>query len=608
MAGSGITYNPRFDDKVVPIGEQIKKGVQTVKGIGEEGIQSLKESPSSLAAPLELQQSAAFAKGIFDKAAGLPKPQQMQNLTNLNKAFRVARGGVVLPLEIANIGFEAADLGGTGEDLYTYTGRNIGEKTGEFLLGDASAPAISVKELEAAYDKLQDPEVSKEDFIKRALSRGMASSVEQGGNVPEFMKTAESEKLRTLPRTGAGSLTTAKEQEARPAAPGTVGAEGYVPMDTSTSDANIEKALAGVSGLIDVGGKTQGVTPTGESRDLPEEAAAEFREIMQEPQGVTREVPLKTEGQQIKDDAQAAQAAQPDQVAQPTQPTQAASAAQPQGIPATAQAGSPQANFLQRLQQGALSPEEIQAAQAYAASIGTTFDPATGYSRQPFLGAQQGMQMPQMQQMQQMPQMQAPASGMQFTTGLQPSQGIGGFDSVVRDRDIRPADGRQFKDSELRDIFGGGDKLKAAKAMQRAGINPVTQTSFAEEEATIAAKQRSGIPKPREDKYQTAMDAATKYAQSQGIDLNTLEGQSFLNQIALSIFGNMGEYDTPIYEGPYLPGREPDKGVPEQPTELTDDQEEGLNKEQSKMYQAYLKDKDNPEAQAAFQRLLGQIQ
>jgi len=50
-----------------------------------------------------------------------------------------------------------------------------------------------------------------------------------------------------------------------------------------------------------------------------------------------------------------------------------------------AQPNSPQANFLTRMETGeALSPQEIQDASALAASMGTTFDPKTGYSREAF--------------------------------------------------------------------------------------------------------------------------------------------------------------------------------------------------------------------------------
>jgi len=46
---------------------------------------------------------------------------------------------------------------------------------------------------------------------------------------------------------------------------------------------------------------------------------------------------------------------------------------------------SPQGNFLTRMETGEdLTPQEIQSAQAFATSMGTTFDPKTGYSREAF--------------------------------------------------------------------------------------------------------------------------------------------------------------------------------------------------------------------------------
>lgn len=54
-----------------------------------------------------------------------------------------------------------------------------------------------------------------------------------------------------------------------------------------------------------------------------------------------------------------------------------------------AQSGSPQANFLNARAQGVLTPEQINEANAFAASMGTTFDPNLGYSRTPFLESQE---------------------------------------------------------------------------------------------------------------------------------------------------------------------------------------------------------------------------
>ena len=53
------------------------------------------------------------------------------------------------------------------------------------------------------------------------------------------------------------------------------------------------------------------------------------------------------------------------------------------------QAGSPQANFLAEKAKGPLSPEQIAQAEEFASSMGTTFDPNTGYSRDAFVQSQE---------------------------------------------------------------------------------------------------------------------------------------------------------------------------------------------------------------------------
>ena len=58
-------------------------------------------------------------------------------------------------------------------------------------------------------------------------------------------------------------------------------------------------------------------------------------------------------------------------------------------LPEGVQANSPQANFLNRIRSGeALTQEEINAANTLAKNMGTTFDPETGYSRDPFLSSE----------------------------------------------------------------------------------------------------------------------------------------------------------------------------------------------------------------------------
>jgi NACalpha-BTF3-like transcription factor len=64
--------------------------------------------------------------------------------------------------------------------------------------------------------------------------------------------------------------------------------------------------------------------------------------------------------------------------------------AQPQAfsLPDNVAEGSPQGNFLTAQSEGRITPEQLSQAGDFAKSIGTTFDPVTGYSRQPFLDSQ----------------------------------------------------------------------------------------------------------------------------------------------------------------------------------------------------------------------------
>lgn len=57
-------------------------------------------------------------------------------------------------------------------------------------------------------------------------------------------------------------------------------------------------------------------------------------------------------------------------------------------LPQDVQPSSPQATFLAQRAKGELTPQQIAQAEQFAASMGTTFDPQTGYSRDPFLSNQ----------------------------------------------------------------------------------------------------------------------------------------------------------------------------------------------------------------------------
>jgi len=188
-------------------------------------------------------------------------------------------------------------------------------------------------------------------------------------------------------------------------------------------------------------------------------------------------------------------------------------------LPAGVEPGSPQATFLAKRARGELSPAQIAQAEEFARSMGTTFDPETGYSRQPFLSAQasrlgrpmEGQTLSQFMRYEDQPiqrteQFVDPQGrirrrateaavelmrqdGFDIPQGVQPlAPEFTGFEqeaALRRQRmDARPdfmvaqpvssrAD-KQYTDAQLRDIFGGGDALQRAKAMQDAGIDPVT--------------------------------------------------------------------------------------------------------------------------------------
>ena len=97
-------------------------------------------------------------------------------------------------------------------------------------------------------------------------------------------------------------------------------------------------------------------------------------------------------GVQEQQDAQAARAALALEATQGVTPPVETPSEGAQGQGQSIQQGAPgsaQANFATRIATGeALTPQEIQDAQAFAASMGTTFDPATGYSREAFENAQ----------------------------------------------------------------------------------------------------------------------------------------------------------------------------------------------------------------------------
>jgi hypothetical protein len=120
--------------------------------------------------------------------------------------------------------------------------------------------------------------------------------------------------------------------------------------------------------------------------------------------------------------------------------------------PSPSTEGSPQANFEARKATGKqFTPEEIAQAEALAKSMGTTFDPETGYSRQPFLDAQA-------------PQVQAPAGEPTTQSGIPLSQFLSG--EAIPEAGLR-AEAPVFS-SESRGISGVAGQDIMAQSIGRA--------------------------------------------------------------------------------------------------------------------------------------------
>ena len=203
-----------------------------------------------------------------------------------------------------------------------------------------------------------------------------------------------------------------------------------------------------------------------------------------------------------------------------------------QQIPTTPQpaAGSPQAFFEQYRAEGPLSQEQIARGEAKALSMGTTFDPDTGFSRDNFLLGQQVPSMPQapmgveetrarlggrtLNQYLNAPDGTEGVYGLRTDPqgrmipsreGEQATGGLSDYEKAsaeryarMDERKRRPGESRTQRDTrlaqgetertlyggyteaQLRDLFGP-QNLRAAKAKLSAGVDPITNKRLSDE-------------------------------------------------------------------------------------------------------------------------------
>ena len=212
-------------------------------------------------------------------------------------------------------------------------------------------------------------------------------------------------------------------------------------------------------------------------------------------------------------------------------------------LPSDVQPGSPQARFLEeqaRLAEAGqeLSPAQIAQAEEFARSMGTTFDPETGYSREPFLSAQAsrtgtpmpGQTLSQFMRYEDQPEQRTeqfvdpqgrlrrrmtptaaalaglPAGVQPLSPEYTPFEQAGAmrearlaaqpdFGRAISDRERR---GGQLSQADLRDLVQAerpgatvGEQARALEIQQRAGMGEFETKSPEEEELDRARKQAS---------------------------------------------------------------------------------------------------------------------
>ena len=245
-------------------------------------------------------------------------------------------------------------------------------------------------------------------------------------------------------------------------------------------------------------------------------------------------------------------------------------------LPSNVQPGSPQARFLEdqaRLAEAGqeLSPAQIAQAEEFARSMGTTFDPETGYSRQPFLSEQAsrtgtpmpGQTLSQFMRYEDQPEQRTEqfvdpqgrlrrrmtptaAALAGLPSGVQPLspeynsfEQAGAmreariaarpdFNRAVSDRERR---GGQLSQADIRDLVQAerpgatvGEQARALELQQRAGMGEVETKSPEEEELDRARKQAS-IDFMRAQTAQMTQEPSEAEIAKQELEIKILEQQ-----------------------------------------------------------------------------------
>lgn len=165
--------------------------------------------------------------------------------------------------------------------------------------------------------------------------------------------------------------------------------------------------------------------------------------------------------------------------------------------------GSPQANFLAAKHNGEVTDQHIAAANAYAKRMGTTFDPETGYDRNPFLNSQSQKQQPAAAES---PSLPAPEGKATFQ---------------MRDGTTHTIDSNSSVADQFSSIRAGSKKtITDAGAPSPEPVAPASQPA-----ANAKLVGDTDLPAPKE----TAKPAPKETAKTNGVPLYT--GGDYANQV-----------------------------------------------------------------------------
>jgi len=217
-------------------------------------------------------------------------------------------------------------------------------------------------------------------------------------------------------------------------------------------------------------------------------------------------------------------------------------------IPQEAQQGSPQANFIERMktaEENPLSEQEIAQGQAMARSMGTTFNPETGYSRDAFLQDRERNKASSGRAMES--DFDRESRERQSRIGQREAGSQTDIDTRrAQDKTKRSSSLDGLTDNQRSRIYGSGSK---EAEMSKAGINPQTGRRFADEQQEL--ERQNAYDDARIDSLERTDPTKLQEAKNQALALmDTMDfggdenaRNSTYRQILMQLLTNIDTFD-----------------------------------------------------------------